>query len=80
MTGKAIEGAIGLIKIAVPTVGALIDVANLVTSSWALFQNGSLTKDDMLAQWKANGIEIDETSDALTASMDAYLKRHPPSA
>lgn len=75
MTGVA-EGVLGLIKIAVPTVSALIEVSSLVKSSWDLFQNGSITKDDMLEQWKANGVELDETDAALGEAMEAARKRH----
>lgn len=74
MTGVA-AGVLGLIKIAVPTVQALVEVSTLAKQSWDLFQNGSITKDELLSQWKDIGVELDQTDAALEEAMAASRKR-----
>lgn len=60
----------GAIKIAVPTIQAVIELGSMIQSSVALWKAGHLSDEQMLDIWRKAGINV-QTADAnLQAAMD----------
>ena len=77
MTFAAI-GAIGKgIQLIAPTIETFVQATALVQSTFALFQKGDITKDDLLTRWKAAGVNVQLADANLQAAMDEALRNQP---
>lgn len=67
--------AIAAIQLAVPTIEALVSAAGVVQKSWALFQKGDISKDELLKAWQDAGVSVRLADANLQAAMDEALKK-----
>ena len=74
MTFAAIGAGIQLIA---PSIQAFMEATSLVQSTFALFQKGDITKDELLTRWKAAGVNVQLADANLQAAMDEALRNQP---
>lgn len=70
-------GILSGLTLVAPTIQAFMQATALVQSSFALFQKGDITQDELLAKWKAAGVSVQLADANLQAAMDEALRNQP---